>query len=212
MKRQRQAGMTLYEITVSFTVTVIILGGMLVILQSSVASTRLTTARSLLDDRASSVVRQLAEELSQARAATMSPADPPLGTDALEFQVATGFAGGSPVWGNTTRIEFQYSPDDPNDGVDNNGNGMIDEGRIVRRDDFGLLSETRTVLVTGVAEFLAGETANNADDNGNLLLDERGLSFERDGAELIIRLTLQGVTSNGVLLQRTVETSVTPRN
>ena len=79
------------------------------------------------------------------------------------------------------RFEFVYDPDEVDDGQDNNGNGLIDEGRIVWTRNVGAPDERSVVLCHQVREYLEGEVPNGLDDNGNGLVDEKGLSFERNG-------------------------------
>ncbi|MEQ1892117.1 MAG: hypothetical protein ABL998_06210 [Planctomycetota bacterium] len=61
-------------------------------------------------------------------------------------------------------------------------------------------------------ELAEGELDDGDDDNGNGLVDEEGLSFERTGGRLVIRLSLESLDSNGNSLVRTVQTSVRLRN
>ena len=66
-----------------------------------------------------------------------------------------------------------------------------------------------------VREFLQGEVGgNDADDNGNGLSDERGLcmTFDTDTNTLMVRLTIERLTSQGRLVTSTAETSVLLRN
>jgi len=114
--------------------------------------------------------------------------------------------------GPTSRIAFQNHPSDPDDGIDNNGNGLVDEGQVILMRNVGLANETTTVIVPWVREFTEGEIANGNDDNGNGLIDERGLSFELVGQTLNIRITLERLDSDQRPLVRTVETSVRLRN
>ncbi len=67
-------------------------------------------------------------------------------------------------------------------------------------------------MVRNVREHLEGEIDNGADDNGNGLIDEGGLSFSLAGKTLTIRLTIQGIHPKGQLISRTLETSLTLRN
>ena len=50
------------------------------------------------------------------------------------------------------------------------------------------------------------------DDNGNGLVDERGLSISVIGDVWTIRLTLVGKDARGRMIYYTAESSVTPRN
>ena len=62
------------------------------------------------------------------------------------------------------------------------------------------------------APFLAGELPNGMDDNGNGLIDEKGLSFVVDRDSVTIRLTLERVSNDGSVISKTVQSTVTCRN
>jgi hypothetical protein len=108
-------------------------------------------------------------------------------------------------------------PSETDNGADDDGDGLIDEGMIEFTRDLGAGTERIVRWARGVREYLAGENPNVADDNANGLTDERGLSFSLTGRILTIRLTLQAVGAkgdgaSGTVLSRTVETSVRLRN
>jgi prepilin-type N-terminal cleavage/methylation domain-containing protein len=130
------------------------------------------------------------------------------GSSALEFRVPTGFAGGAVQWSGTIRIALELEPGELDDGLDNDGDGFIDEGRVVRTNDLGTAEEQRLVLLNGVAELQDGESANGLDDNGNLLIDEPGLSFSAADGLLTIRLTCQSRDEGGRILTKTAATAV----
>jgi hypothetical protein len=120
-------------------------------------------------------------------------------------------ADGSITW-ETRRLQHQYDPDDANDGLDNDGDGLIDEGRVVLIRDSGGADEQTVVLCSDVREYLEGESADGTDQNGNGLIDERGLCFELAAGRLTIRLTLEVLDAEGRHATRTVETTVHLRN
>ncbi|MFT7670332.1 MAG: hypothetical protein ACI8X5_003040 [Planctomycetota bacterium] len=171
--------------------------------------------------RAQRMVDRIVSEISNAGSGTLSgpgadlfvPTGSSAGEQAwIDFQQNEGYAGGV-TWGTNSRIALIY--DEANDGVDNNSNGLIDECRVVLIRDQGGPSE-QTVRWGGyVREYLQGETPDLADENGNGMVDERGLSFELDPITntLTIRLTIELID---IKLQRpmtrTVETAVQLRN
>ncbi len=210
--RTARSGYTLSELVIAMTVFATMLGGLFTFMQSGMRGAKLTSTRALLARRTGHAVNHITEALLLSDADTLSPANPPLGSSFLDYQVPLAVTAAGVVWDNAARVEWQADPADPSDGVDNNGNGLIDEGRVVVLRDFGLVTQRDTVIATDVARFLQGETANNADDNGNGLQDESGLCFERaaDG-RVIVRLTLLTRNDRGVL-RHTVESSVAPRN
>jgi hypothetical protein len=88
-------------------------------------------------------------------------------------------------------VRFDYEEGELDDGADNNGNGLVDEGCLFWTRDVGEPSEKTHVIARGVREYLEGEEPNLDDDNGNGLEDERGFCLERVGEALVIRLTLE---------------------
>jgi hypothetical protein len=116
------------------------------------------------------------------------------------------------VYEPTATIGFEYDPGEVDDGVDNNGNGLIDEGQVVLTRGVGTGNAVRSVLVDGVAELLEGEVLNADDDNGNLMDDETGFCLQRIGSVLTIRLTLEDKAEDGTVTRRTMETSIRMRN
>ncbi len=109
-------------------------------------------------------------------------------------------------------MELRDSPLDPDDGLDNDANGLIDEKQIVLVTDVGGAFETTEILARNVRKRLWGEISNGVDDNGNGLVDEPGLCFLMHGDTVGIHLTLEAPGPGGVTLRRTLETSTTLRN
>jgi hypothetical protein len=131
----------------------------------------------------------------------------------IDFQVATDWNGTSVVWGAPERIALLQSPEDANDGLDNDSDGMIDERIVVWTTNVGLPSERSTVLQRDVPESAAGEIAGNAiDENGNGLLSEPGLSFEFVGDEVVIRLSLQARDGSAATIEQSEERRIAFRN
>ena len=108
-------------------------------------------------------------------------------------------------------LSFEYEIGELDDGLDNNGNGLIDEGRLVLTENAGLTNDRR-VITRWVAELLEGELDDGLDNNGNGLVDEPGFLVERIGESLIVRVTLQKRDAEGRLMTRTARTSVRLRN
>lgn len=133
------------------------------------------------------------------------------GTDVVAFQVPVDFVAGAVVM-RPWQILAEREPGELDDGQDNDGDGLVDELRVVEVLDAGTPDERRNVLLGGVTELFAGELANDADDNGNGLIDERGLSFSNDGNVVTLRLSVQRRGEGGRVLSKTAETAVRLRN
>jgi hypothetical protein len=138
-------------------------------------------------------------------------ADPELGTAQVEFQVPVDFVGATVVL-EGVQIFSEPEPGELDDGQDNDGDGLVDELRVVEVLAPNTPEERRTVLVSGVTELFDGELANGADDNDNGLINEAGLSFSSDGNVVTLRLSCQRRGEGGRLLTKTAETAVRLRN
>lgn len=168
-----------------------------------------------LDQGGRRTLDRLTERLQGSAAANITPPGmvAPLNTSTIDFQQAIGLAGDDLVWANPERIRFEYSPTDANDGLDNDGNGLIDDGVIVWIQNADMADESRTVLCRGVMENLEGEIPNNnQDDNGNGLVDEAGLSFDLDGDWIRVWITIGKVGDGGIITLHTIERTIAFRN
>lgn len=134
-----------------------------------------------------------------------------LGANVVEFRTPIDFAGGVVTWLDV-QILAELENGELDDGLDNDGDGLIDERRVVLIEAPGAAEERRSVLASGVAELLEGELANGLDDNANGLTDEAGLTFTSEGNVITLRLTCQRRDEGGRLLTKTAETAVRLRN
>lgn len=209
-----RAGYTLVEVLISVTFLALLAGtiasmttlGARSYNSSSVGSHLVLSARRALD--------RITDELGLADAADLAilPGRP-LWDDRVEFDRVSDVDGadGSVSW-TRTRIALEYAPGELNDGVDNDGNGLVDDRVVMLTTDLGGPNERRRVLVRNVAEFHERERENALDDNGNGLADERGLCFDRVGNVLTIRLTLQRADGDGRTVSQTLTTAMRMRN
>jgi hypothetical protein len=166
-----------------------------------------------LEAQATATIERMVIELSTVGLETVAPDPlPGVGCDGIQYLQATGMKDGVIEWTPLRRLAFEYEVGETNDGLDNNGNGLVDEGRIVLTEDVGRPGERSHVLTRWVRELSDGEEQNGLDDNGNGLVDERGFFLERIGETLVVRLTLQKLSAEGNLMSRTARTSVRLRN
>lgn len=215
MKRTltRSAGFTLVELTIAFTVLAAVLGAIGATVLTGKATYDQGMSIATLEAQARRTLDRIASEFAGAQRSSLNPNPvPAFGSSTLDFRVCTGFAGGAQQWTTTNSIRLRADPADPNDGLDNNSNGLVDECQIVLiRDVLGADPQT-TVLSGHVREFLQGESVAGVDQNGNGLLGERGLSFSIVGDTLTIRLTLEALDEERRVITRSVETAVHVRN
>ena len=116
-----------------------------------------------------------------------------------------GYADGEMVWGEQRQLELQ--PEEALDGADNDDDGLVDEHRLV------WTQGTRSVTwARGIRAQLEGEIPNDVDDNGNGMVDERGLCFRLDGDTLTIALSVETRDPDRRLVVRTATTAIRLRN
>lgn len=207
-----RAGVTLVEVLIVATLLSVVFGAVLTTGDSMSRAFRTGDAISNLETRARRSVDRVCERLLLANRSTAAPQlAAPLHASWIELQRSTGFDGGATTWGNTERVAYQPSPLDPDDGVDNDGDGVVDEGHLVWVRDVGLPGERTSVICTDVREYLEGETFDGLDENGNGLGDENGFCITFDGERATVRLTLERMGPNGLLVTRTFERTIVLR-
>jgi prepilin-type N-terminal cleavage/methylation domain-containing protein len=211
--RKREHGFTLLEVVISASIVAMLAGIAYSLVMTGTSTYHLGTTQSHLEGNAHRVLDAISDALAESSQNVITPVlEPPLGSENVTLQRNTGYSNGAVVWGPVMTFELQYEENDPNDGVDNDGDGLIDEGRIVVTEDPGGAAERTIVLATCVREYLEGETPNGKDDNGNGLTDERGLAISYESGVWTIRVTLERQDAEGRVSTQTVETAVRPRN
>jgi prepilin-type N-terminal cleavage/methylation domain-containing protein len=206
-------GFTLVEIMIAMTILAVVGGAITLAIQSSMGVYSTATRVVDLEDQGRYTIQRIKGMLLATSQPMISPTPgSPASSNSIDFQRAVGEVGLAITWGNLERIQFQYEPSELNDGVDNNNNGLIDEGRVVWIQDVGLPTQRQVVLSKYVREFLQGETPAAGDENGNGLLNESGLCFDFAGNNVNIRMTIERFDSQGVLITRTFQSTITVRN
>ena len=213
MRRSDRTGLTLTEVVVSLALVGILSGALTMVLGANTRAMSTGTRSSELNTLALRGLDEICERLQSSSREQCDPQiETPWHTSTVDYQRAVARAGNAIVWGNPERIEFQYSPGELDDGVDNNGNGLIDEGRVVWLENPGLANERSVVLCNWVRELMEDETLDGTDENGNFLLDEGGLAFDFDGNRVTVGLTLERPDRQGVLITHTVQKTIAFRN
>jgi type II secretory pathway pseudopilin PulG len=209
MHEKRSRGLTLVELVLALA----LLAGMVVVAGSvtdrASGAFRVNSANEVLTVRAHAALEGVLEPLAEAEAGNLPPLV--LGASSVSYHRAIGFAGGT-VWGPNSQIVLQYDTGELNDGNDNDGDGLVDEGELLWLENPGQPGERRIVLARGVREYLEGETLNGLDDNGNGFADERGFWIDGAAGVLTARLSLERLDPQGRLLLCTVESSTRVRN
>jgi len=206
-----RAGFTLVELSIAVALFLLLMSSAVVAARGGMDAFRSSQDLSDLETRARRALDRAVFELLAVGASELAP-NPTgsFGTDALEFRQAIGLAGTAPVWGELLSLALVPAQGELDDGIDNDGNGLIDDGELVLTRDVGG-NEQRVVLCRGVRELLGGEAPNGADDNGNGVVDEAGFNVHRVGNVLFVRLSLEESVPTGTVV-RTLETSIRIRN
>ena len=203
-----RSGMTVIELLISATVLAIVLGVPAMLLRSGSNAYATETASTGATEQLRMGVSRITKRLEAADGGSVS-----LLNNVLDYQRGIGYGAGGPILGPVESIEFQYTAADPDDGLDNDGDGLVDEGRVVWVENPTMPNEVRVTLIENVPENGLGEIpGNGADDNGNGLVDEGGLAFELDPQRVRVYLTIVRPGPGGTVIGREVERWVSFRN
>ncbi len=211
---RRRAGFSLIELVIASLLFGTFAGSLVLVLSTGTRSAGTSLATERLEGTALHALERVVDELTSAGASALVP-DPtaPFGSADLIYQRSAGIDGEAGlVWSTPRRLALQLEDGEEDDGLDNDGDGLVDESKLVWTADPGGAGERSSVWAHGVREHLEGEEANGRDDNDNGLVDERGLSFVRQGRRLTIRLSVEERDGAGSHLVRTLQTSVRMRN
>jgi prepilin-type N-terminal cleavage/methylation domain-containing protein len=134
MKTAAQSGFSLIEVMVVTVILTIVIGGIFEILHSGLTTYNEGSIMTEVQTHARRIMDAVAGEIQGAGVSTLYPVPPATGTgtDTIDFQIASGYSGGSVLWSDVITIAFEYETGESNDCVDNNGNGLIDEGVVTR--------------------------------------------------------------------------------
>jgi type II secretory pathway pseudopilin PulG len=146
--RGRQVGFTLLEVMIYIGVMMVI-GTPLVMVTLSVsrASAEGDVLSKILERNRSALQRILGEyEVSLSGTTVISA-----GGKVLQFTSNGGFNGTAPVPGAVLRYEIRLATGETANGVDDNHNGLIDEGALVRMN----LSTGEETIITGIVDTAA---------------------------------------------------------
>jgi hypothetical protein len=159
-------------------------------------------------------IDRIAAEFENGGLGTLLPNPVGVAATDLVFQSATGVnvADNSITFGPSTRLQILYETGEANNGLDDDGDGLVDEGRVVLTRNYLQAGEISITLVRGVAEYLEDEVAGGGDENGNGFVDERGFCMTLQGSLLFLRLTLQRPVGEARTVVGTVETAVRLKN
>lgn len=188
--------MTVIELCVSLTLLALVSVKGVMILRMTNESQVSETADMDLEDSARRLLDRIAYAIMGSTRDRLFP-DPesPIFSDSVEYVVSLGVEDGEVVWSDPDRIS-----------LDDAGN------RVSCREDLDTPNERETTWTNVARPFLEGELPNGIDDNGNGLVDERGLTFTLDGNSVHIEISMERPGADGKPITKSVRRSVTIRN
>jgi prepilin-type N-terminal cleavage/methylation domain-containing protein len=193
---KRRQGFTLVEVVISMTIAVMVFANITMVLRAGTKAHESGAFRANLDAQANQTLDRIALAVLSASRNSLSPTPTaPFNSPSIEYDISLGVQNGEVIWSDPERIEMVP------------GVGEIQWTRSPE------MPEEQTVVWTRwVADYLKNESDNGDDDNENGLIDERGLSFDVDGGQVTIRLTIEREDQDGRMHERTLEARVTCRN
>lgn len=208
----RRGGFTLIELVLVAALLSVFLGSTVVLGRSVLGAFRSETTVARQDEALQLALDRMAQRLRAVDGQALQPGAV-ASSSWIEFQRASDHDGTDLLWGELERLLFEREEGEADDGLDNDGDGLVDEGRVVWLRDPGGPDERRVVLATSVPELGPGETAaDGLDDDGDGLVDEGGVCFVVSGGRMRILLTLAWRDDAGLLQQASAERIVVMRN
>lgn len=212
-RRLGRRGFTYVELAISITVLGMVMGAAFMLSLRSSAAYRTSDSRANIGTEARRALHFALEDLSSSGPNVLQVDPGAEGGSTIDYRMATEFTAGAIVWSELRRLAFEYETGELDDGLDNNGNGLIDEGILVFTRGVGDPDQKRVVLCHNVSEFLEGEVPDGVnDENTNGLVDEAGFSISRNGSSITVALSLEEIDSDGNYFQRTLSSTTTMRN
>jgi prepilin-type N-terminal cleavage/methylation domain-containing protein len=192
-----RAGFTLIEVLVTVSLLSLVGANVYMVLADSSRAYEAQTITADTELQVRRTLDRIALAIMGSSADTLwTVEEAPHSAHALNFESNLGMQDGEPVWSEPQQI------------------ALINEGtrNVAWFENPDMANQRKVVWNKYVAEFAAGETPNGLDDNGNGLIDELGLSFDKQGNSVIIRLTIQRQGPGGKWVTRELFTTVTCRN
>ncbi len=210
-----RSGFTLLELVIAAALLSLVIGAAGLVQMRARDASRTGMGREEVESRGRRTLDRVVQELQGVARNLLFP-DPStnLGASSLTYQHPTGISNLGVVLppDTQTSLVLQLEPGETNNGLDDDGDGLVDEQRLVLTQNVGGPGTISTVLCTGIAELGDGEVANGLDDNGNGIVDEAGFNIRKVGDLLTVRLTVQGPCGEGQIATSALQTSVVLHN
>ncbi len=212
--RRTRGGFTIVELVIAAAALSLLLGAMGVVQMRSRDASRVSVAQEEIESECRRNLDRVAEELEGVGHSLLFP-DPStsFGTSSLTYQHPSNVSNAGVVtWDSPRHLQLQLAAGEIDNGLDDNGDGLVDERALVLTRDFGTVNARSVTICSGIPELAGGETVNAIDDNGNGLVDEAGFNINRIGDLLTVRLTLEKPMGKGQIASSTLQTSIALHN
>lgn len=191
-------GFTLIEMVIALVLLIVVVGNLYSLLSSSATALGSQNATFDIDTQARRTMDRITMAIIGAkREDLLSPTGQPYFTSELKYRESLGLdASGQSIDSDWQKIQFT------------NTSG----GEVTWYENPGETNEKQVVFSKNVPPFLKDELENGVDDNANGIIDERGLSFVKDGGSLTVYLTIRRTMPDGAVLSRELHETITCRN
>lgn len=194
--RRSHAGFTLLEMVISIGLVALVITNIVMAMDSSTKAYRAGASRVEVEDQARRTLDRIALAVMGSSREGLAPGQEfPFDTHVLTYQLNLGYQDGEVVWSDPERIQREEQA-----------------AQITWSRNPGDPDEQRVVWTKWVRDYMQGEVFNGIDDNGNGLVDEKGLSFTIEEDLVTIRLTLEKAGPDGNPVTVPLETQVDVRN
>ena len=211
--REALGGYALIELVLAGVILAVALGSLTLFMRNTATALNSGASQTELDAELRRTLRRIVEELQPSGLSVITPQPfAPEGGREIVYRRSEGQVNGRIRWGAPRRLAFALDTGELDDGLDNNGNGLVDEGTVLWTIDLDTPAEQSVVLSHGVRELGRLEEANGLDDDEDGRVDEPGLAFRLEGNGLRISLTFERLSPEGHPVSQTLETVVQPRN
>lgn len=196
MKNHSRAGFTLLEILIAGTILGLVMVNVSMVTETGSAAYQAGLFESTLEDEAEQTMDRITLAVMSSSEDAIDPVPiAPQNAWNIDYEVSLGIQGGQLVLGDPERIEL-----------------VPGTGQVFWRKNPDLPEERSLVWSKSVPDLFEDEAPNGLDDNGNGLVDERGLSFDMEGSKITVRLELERPDPDGVVRRTVKVANVTCRN
>lgn len=196
MKNHGRAGYTLLEVAIAGTILGLVMLNVSMVTRTGSAAYQAGMFDSALEDEAEQTMDRITLAVMSSSEEAIDPVPiAPQNAWNIDYEVSLGIQAGELVLGDPERIEL-----------------VPGTGQVLWKKNPDLPEQRSLVWSKSVPDLFADEEQNGVDDNGNGLIDERGLSFDMEGSKIIVRLQLMRADADGVTRQTAKIANVTCRN